>query len=133
MHVFNLDVEQEVYIMWTKEEIVRNFTFAKNKEKQVEILADLTQTDIDTILQILEEAGAFEPKKRVCAWCYRTYNTIHVQGKAVCPECRKTTQKIIELKRELKYITARIQQLGMDSAKIRSEINRLEAKRNDKN
>lgn len=118
---------------WTNEEIVRNFKQAKDKVKQVEILADLTGTDIDTILVILEEAKAFEPKTRRCSVCYKTYKTIHVQGKAICPECQRTTREIAVLKRNLKYITAKIQQLGLESAQIRAKINKLEEARNDKN
>lgn len=118
---------------WTNEEIVRNFKQAKDKVKQIEILADLTGTDIDTILVILEDAEAFDPKTRRCERCYKTYKTIHIQGRAVCPECQKTTKEITVLKRNLKYITAKIQQLGLESAQIRARIDRLEEVKHGKN
>lgn len=118
---------------WTNEEIVRSFKQAKDKVKQVEILADLTGTDIDTILVILEDNEALEPKTRKCELCYKTYKTINTKGKAICPECQKTTKEIVVLKRNLKYITAKIQQLGLESAQIRAKIKSLEEARNDKN
>lgn len=118
---------------WTKEEIVRNFRQSKDKIKQIEILADLTCTDIDTIITILEDAHEFEPKVRTCELCYKTYKTIHVTGRAVCPECKRTTKEIVVLKKELKYITAKIQQLGLESAQIRAKIDRLEEVKHGKN
>ena len=57
MMQYSLEEEKRRYISltWTNEEIVRSFKQAKDKVKQVEILADLTSTDIDTILVILKD------------------------------------------------------------------------------
>ena len=135
MMQYSLEEEKRRYISltWTNEEIVRSFKQAKDKVKQVEILADHTSTDIDTILVILKDYEAFKPKTRKCELCYKTYKTISTKGKAICPECQKTTKEIVVLKRNLKYITAKIQQLGLESAQIRAKIKSLEEARNDKN
>lgn len=114
---------------WTKEEIIRNYEEAKDKVAQVQILAELTASDTDTIIAILEDAGVFEPKIRTCTICYKKYKTLQKKGVAICPECRKVNEEVAVLKRELKYITAKIQQLGLDSARIRARIEKLEGKK----
>jgi hypothetical protein len=47
-----------MYILsnWTKEDIVYSYRTAKNKEEQIEILAELTASDIDTVLMVLVDA-----------------------------------------------------------------------------
>ena len=46
----------------TKKEICRNYQAAKKKRAQIEILADLNQTDKQTIKEILKEGGCFGGK-----------------------------------------------------------------------
>ena len=121
---------------WNKEEIINSFLQSKNKVKQIQILAELTCSDPETIIEILEDENVFQPKTRVCAVCYKKFKTINSRGKPVCAECKAATEEIASLRRDLKYITAKIQQLGLESAKIRSKITKLEEKRrinHDKN
>lgn len=117
---------------WTNEEIVASYKQAKNKIEQIKILSELTCSDIDTILTILEDAGVFEPLYIPCKICYKTFKATNKKQK-ICPECQRTTREIAVLKRNLKYITAKIQQLGLESAQIRAKINKLEEARDDKN
>ena len=119
-------------MIWTNEEIVQSFHEAKDKTKQIQILAELTCSDPETIIEILEDANVFQPKIRTCSICYKRYKTINLKGKPVCAECKAASEEIASLRRELKYLTAKIQQYGLESAKIRSKITKLEEKRRKK-
>lgn len=110
---------------WTPSEIARSYRLAKNKYEQIKILAELTLSDDETIIQILEEQGCLQDKK-VCAICGKEYQTWTVSGKGFCPDCKKKQRRIWYLKDKVKRNTAKIQQLGLESAKMRAEIEKLE-------
>lgn len=115
---------------YTKDDIVRSYRMAKDKIKQITILAELTCSDTDTIIAILDDEGIFNGTHRVCTRCGMEYPALHRRGRSFCPRCRKKEHLISEKKYELKQVTAKIQQLGLESARIRAEIDRLE-KTND--
>ena len=48
----------------TNEEICRNYKQAKHRQNQIKILADLNQTSVDEIRQILIDGGALRPKPK---------------------------------------------------------------------
>lgn len=58
---------------WTAEEVVRYYRIARNKEEQIEILAQLTASDINTVIEVLRDAGVFDEKLlkkfRKCVKC----------------------------------------------------------------
>ena len=49
--------------MWDKDEIAMSYRTAKNKAEQIFILSELTASDIDTIIEVLQDAGETIPRK----------------------------------------------------------------------
>lgn len=87
--------------MWTKEEIICSYRTARNKEEQIEILAELTASDIDTILMVLKDAGERLPtmkrfKKCIDCGCYIP---VTARGKR-CKPCYATHDREM---RRLRY------------------------------
>lgn len=107
---------------WTRPEIARQYRLARDKYKQIVILAQLTASDVETIMQILEEEGCLKDKK-VCGICGKEYPTCN--GKGVCPDCKRKERRIYYLNDKVKQNTAKIQQLGIESARMRAEVDRL--------
>jgi formamidopyrimidine-DNA glycosylase len=70
-------------------EIVRMYKQAKNKPRQIEILADLTATSVNDIIEILRKEGVFDEKLLVyykpCAICGRL--TVIERNVKYCPRC----------------------------------------------
>ena len=112
--------------MYTRDDVVSLYRGAKNKKEQIKILAELTCSDTDTIIAILEDAGEFDGTYRVCTRCGRKFAAVSNRGRAFCPYCRKNEAEISNLKYELKQVTAQILELGRESARIRSKIERLQ-------
>lgn len=58
-------------------EIIISYRQAKDKINQINILADLTRSDLETILEVLKDAGedTTEAEKRFkrCKWCGLLY------------------------------------------------------------
>lgn len=70
-------------------EIVRMYKQAKNKPRQIEILADLTATSVNDIIEILRKEGVFDEKLLVyykpCAVCGRL--VVIERNVKYCPRC----------------------------------------------
>lgn len=116
---------------YSKDEVIYLYRRAKDKRHQISILAQLTCSDTETIMEILDDAGEFDGKYKVCTQCGKRYPSISVRGhQYYCPACKETRNLICRKRYQLKQITAKIQQLGLESARIRAEIDRLE-KTND--
>lgn len=107
---------------WTPAEIARQYRLAKDKYNQIIILAQLTASDVETIMQILDEQGCLNDKK-VCEICGEEYCTY--DGKGYCPSCKKKERRMYYLNKKLKTTIAKIQQLGIESAQMRAEMERL--------
>lgn len=88
--------------MWDKEEIVCSYRTAKNKAEQIEILAELTASDIDTIIMVLKDAGEKMPRSmkrfRRCVDC-NCYIPVTARSKR-CKECYATHDREM---RRLRY------------------------------
>lgn len=74
------------------DEIERLYRQAPNKAEEIEILAQLTASDHETIIEVLKDLGVFKAEDiknniRVCTRCNKAYITANKKGKAVCPEC----------------------------------------------
>lgn len=113
-------------MVYTKDEVVSLYRRAKNKKREIRILVELTCSDVDTILAILEDAGEFEGDYRICTRCGIKYPAESGRGRAFCPVCRTKEREINEKRYQLKRVTAKIQQLGLESARIRADIERLQ-------
>ena len=108
-----------------KSEVVRSYQQAANKTEQVFILAELTLSDTDTIIEILDEAGVLNNRdlnRRICCKCGREYITTTFRGVPVCDNCQSITKE----KSKLEYQIKRNNALSAD--KLR-EIGKIE-KRN---
>ena len=66
-----------------EEEICRSFRLAKNKREMITILADLTDTDTETVAEVLGDAGLFVSESR-CRKCGRKYKRLL---DSVCRDC----------------------------------------------
>lgn len=112
---------------YSKDEVIYLYRRAKDKRHQISILAQLTCSDTETIMEILDDAGEFDGKYKVCTQCGKRYPSISVRGhQYYCPACKETRNLIYKKRHQLKMITAKIQQLGLESARIRAELTRLE-------
>ena len=70
-------------------EIVRMYRQAKNKPRQIEILADLTATSVNDIIEILRKEGVFDEGLLIyykpCAVCGRL--VVIERNVKYCPRC----------------------------------------------
>lgn len=122
-------------------EIVRSYQQAANKTEQVFILADLTLSDTDTIIEILKDAGVLNDKdlrKRLCARCGREFVSPNIKGIAVCDKCQVKTKEISKLEYQIKRnnaaIADKLREIGKiakRSAKLRERINNLKGVQDD--
>lgn len=88
-------------------EIVRSYREAKNKEKQIQILADLNGSSPEQIRQILIAAGEPAEKKRPGP------KLKEVRQIKPLPDCVKKaiTERMIRLTEEIDRATAELQEL----------------------
>lgn len=82
----------------TNDEICYLYKSAKNKDEEVFILAELTASDAETIIEVLKDAGIYEDNQiQSCIKCKEMY--IEKCRGWICPECRR---KKIYAKRKTK-------------------------------
>lgn len=122
-------------MIYDRDEIIRSYRQADNKMAQVVILAELTASDTDTIIQILKEEGALnlkDMKKRICCKCGCEYPAPNRKGLPVCPDCRDLNIKILDLERRIKRNNAKIAEhnrnigkLMVNSSALREQIKEL--------
>jgi hypothetical protein len=89
------------------EQILRLYRIAENKGEQILILAELTASDEETIIEVLKDHGVFNPEDiadslRTCTGCGRKYIARDRRGRAVCPQCafRRRKQRENEKKKK---------------------------------
>ena len=108
---------------WTKHDIVVYYKQAANKIEEVEKLAELTASDVETILEILKDAGVYKGKYHVCGRCGQEFPSIYKKLRSpLCPECRKVGREIAEKEWKLKKNIAKIAKLALESEQLRAEI-----------
>lgn len=78
--------------------LTRLYRNAENKGEQILILAELTATNEETIINLLKDQGMFKPEDlagslRTCSGCGRKYIATTKRGRAVCPDCAFRRQK----------------------------------------
>ena len=111
----------------TKDEIIAMYKKARYKEEQVTILAQLTASDTDTILEILKDAGVYSGAYRNCPKCGKVFPALtHYNKGKCCEECRQRSARIAYLKHRLKVNAAKMQEIQRSNVKYRKELDRLE-------
>ena len=75
----------------TTDEIISLYTTAKDKDEQVFILAELTASDAETIIEVLKDLGIYKQINiKYCAYCGDPFIDSTKYHKAtVCPSCKR--------------------------------------------
>ena len=111
----------------TKDEVISMYMKAKHKEEQITILAQLTASDTDTILEILKDAGVYSGAYRNCPKCGQRFPALtHYNKGRCCEECRERSRKIASLKHRLKLNATKMQEIQRLNVKYRQELDKLE-------
>lgn len=75
--------------MTTQEEMCELFKGAQNKRQQVRILAELTDTDVETVVEILRDAGLYVRSRR-CKKCGKLFKAY---VSPLCRECEEAAAR----------------------------------------
>lgn len=80
------------------EELLRLYRNADNKAEEIQILAELTASDAETIIEVLKDHNAFNPEDvkdnlRTCSRCGRKYIAATLRGRATCSLCVYTNRR----------------------------------------
>jgi hypothetical protein len=111
---------------WDKQQIITSYKQAKNKAEQVTILAQLTETDNETIVMILEDAGIYEGAYKKCQQCGRDYAIKYKQGRTkYCEECRQKNEAIYKREWQMKRNMAKIQEIARKNEMLRREVEEM--------
>lgn len=113
-----------------EEEIIISYRTAKDKVEQIRILAELTASDEETIIECLRAAGELKGYRKICCECGIEFPTLQKSGRAKCPSCRekareerKRRENIRAHKRaQIKRNLAKIQDLQRENERIRAEL-----------
>ena len=101
------------------DEIVDMYINAEHKEEQIEILAQLNDCDQDTIIEILNNAGVYEGKYKICNKCGREFLGETRRGHSnACPECRAKIATYSRSKSRLIKNLKKIQELSEENMEI---------------
>ena len=113
----------------SKEEIIVMYKNAKDREAEIIILAQLTASDTDTILEVLKDAGEFNGAYATCPRCGRSFPALsEYSRKRMCPDCREMGKQIAILKGQIKKNMQRIQELQRSNVEYRRKLDLLEIK-----
>lgn len=114
--------------------IVSLYLRAKDRDKEVCVLAELTASDTDTILEVLKDAGVFSGAFKTCPRCGTRYPVLpaKMRRNSHCPECARMKKQIDNHKQAIKRNLARINELQRNNAEHKDAINELEAVFNDR-
>lgn len=114
--------------MITDYDITYLYRHAVNKVEQVSILAQLTGSDEDTIIQILKNEGVLDERAsrhRICCRCGKEYRVSSKRGLPVCPQCRDVNVKIKEIEHDIRRNNARIAEHIRNMGKLTATNERL--------
>lgn len=109
-------------------EICYSYRHAVNKIEQISILAQLTASDEDTIIEILRQNKVINDKDlkhRICCRCGREYRAKNRKGVPVCPECRDTNRKILDIEHVIRRNNAKIAEHIRNMGKLTATNERL--------
>lgn len=111
-------------------EICYSYRHAVNKTDQITILAQLTASDEDTIIEILRSEGVLDERSirhRICCRCGKEYRASSKKGLPVCPECRDINIQIKELEHCIRRNNAKIAEHIRNMGRITATNERLRA------
>lgn len=80
----------------TYDEIISLYKGAKDKDEEVFILAQLTASDAETIIEVLKDAEVYEQKNiKQCIHCYGMFIDSSRSGKVrICPTCKRYINRV---------------------------------------
>lgn len=114
------------------EELVRSYIQAENKGAQIHVLAELTLSDEETIIEVLKDHGVFheediEDSLRECHRCGKKYVARTMRGRATCPECvRYHRKEIVKAANERKKQKRRVEDMTNNDQEKRRPKNLLD-------
>jgi predicted Zn-ribbon and HTH transcriptional regulator len=108
----------------TSEEICIMFKQAKNKRKEIDVLADLTASDAETIAEILRGAGLYVERAR-CTRCGKEFGRLIVPH---CAECEnKLARRRMDKARRARWALWQVEQNEQRIASLRRQIALIQA------
>ena len=115
------------------DEIVIAYRTAKDKAEQIHILAELTQSDDETIIAVLRESGEPAGAERTCKRCGRQYFSVNKRGRAMCPSCREEAfrekkREYTRLRTQIARNMAKIHDLNRENETLKRELKELTSK-----
>lgn len=113
---------------YSREEVVRSYLQSENKTEQIFILAELTLSDTDTIIEVLNDAGVLnrgDLNKRICCRCGKEFITSTYRGTPVCDRCQGITKEISKLEYQLKRVTAQMKDYTRNIGKLKARSEKM--------
>jgi predicted RNA-binding Zn ribbon-like protein len=77
-------------------ELISLYLRAKDKDDEVFILAQLTASDVETIIEVLKDADVYEQNKiKQCIHCKEMFIDSSKSGRIkICPTCQRYIKKV---------------------------------------
>ena len=112
-------------IGYTKEEVVDLYVHSKNKREEIKLLADLTASDVDTIMAILVDAGVYEPYIVECKACGILFSSTQQKPRTcgLCKEQSQINKKMAHNKCNLYRWQKEYDQLAKEVESIKKKLN----------
>jgi recombinational DNA repair protein RecR len=84
---------------YTIDDVISLYVTAKDKDKQIFILAQLTASDVETIIEVLKDNGIYEEKGiQECFNCHELF--ISYNRNRVCETCKRKNRRERRMKNE---------------------------------
>lgn len=115
--------------------IVSLYLRAKDRDKEICVLAELTASDSETIMEVLKDAGVYSGAYKTCPRCGTRYPVLPHKYKrnSHCPECAKMKKQIDNHKQAIRRNLAKISELQRNNAEHKKMIDEIEEVFNEKN
>lgn len=116
-----------------QDEILMMFRLSRNKREQIRILAELTDSDEETIIEVLRDNGEYVTLQK-CRKCHRLFQKYL---SPYCPDCEEIIQKqrteeqryktwlrwqMKEIAVRKKALSRQISELNKQTEKLREEL-----------
>lgn len=118
---------------YTNEELIDIYKHAKDKEEEIKVLVDLSDSDEATIIELLRDAGVYEGAYKVCIKCGRKFPGIYKRGHSnQCPECLTFKSRYNKNIKTIKKNFEKITELMAESNLILQELENMKEKMDEK-